>query len=416
MNPNRLWLLLKNKSETIVVSLLLITLTLKENINSIAIIIFFTYSLFCCYRERVDFKKGLVPYLPFIIYFIAFAISALMGSDGDNIKRYLLRFLPFLIIPTGFSIIRMKETTLKHSLSAFIIWILINAIFSHFVILKKLFDKGESLFLFFRKDYSYLTLAETVNLHPTYYSIFILGAILILMNRIFFNKKTKHVYAYIFLVCYFSFFIIHLSSRMNIAALALMLFGYILFYFKSKKKLLKGFLLIGLSAILLTAVLYNVRATRYRFQQVFGFTFSNGTRHDDGLDKIKQFKAVYDANKNFLIGNGVSRANESIYESYKKSGLSHYAERKYNAHNQYLQSFVGFGIIGVLLLLFILIFYANYFFQNRLYMPLVFVVVISFLFLTESYLERQNGIVMIISFICLNIAAHESSPRLRKPL
>ena len=147
-------------------------------------------------------------------------------------------------------------------------------------------------------------------------------------------------------------------------------------------------------------VIYNVRITRYRFQHLTGFTYSDGTKHDDGIDKLLQWKSSITANNNLLIGNGIGDANKDIVESYLNFDLKKNAKREYNAHNQFIQSFVGMGLLGLLSLLFIFLYYLLFYYKKKEVVPAVILMLTFLLYQTESYLERHNGIVMMTFLVC----------------
>jgi O-antigen ligase len=147
---------------------------------------------------------------------------------------------------------------------------------------------------------------------------------------------------------------------------------------------------------------YNVRITRYRFQQVFGFTYANGNEFNDGLNKLQQFKAAIESNNNVLLGNGIGDANDEIYKAYTNLGLDTYAERKYNAHNQFIQTYGGLGLIGVMVLLAIFGYALFVFIRDRNFLGILFVLSSLLLFQTESMLERHHGIVLFVFLICIS--------------
>ncbi|PKA82914.1 hypothetical protein ATE92_1055 [Ulvibacter sp. MAR_2010_11] len=389
--------ILKKNALAIAISFVLISLTVKESINSIAIIIF----TIVCFFHRHNGRLKLNTYVSFLLYFGCICLSLFLTREIDNVQKVLLRSLPFLVFPFCFSFIIISTKTYNKATLVFIFWMVLCTFYSHSVMLNRLFENGDNLNVLFRKDYSYIELSNTIGLHPTYYSFFLLFCIIILLNKILFSQPRKHTYLYIIITFYFSFFIVHLSSRLNILALVLLILGYIFYYFIKKRNIISAISYLLLSMLIISFLLYNVRATRYRFQQIFGFTFSNGVHHEDGLNKIKQFEAVYDANSNFFVGNGITNANQDIFSSYRAHGLDSFANKKYNAHNQYLQTFVEMGIVGESLLLFILGYYLILFKRRRFHAGFTFVLLISLLFLTESYLVRHNGIVLVVFFLCL---------------
>jgi len=394
----------KSKLKILLLSLVLITLLLKENYNSLFIIIFFCYSIYEGIANKISLKTNLKEYVPFLLYFLLIFINLILSSESDGVGKYLQKNVPFLILPLAFALVSIQKREIKLVYIIFVLWIVLLTLYSHTSIIIQLVQDKEVFYNLFRKDYSYKSLAETIGLHPTYYSFFILIAVTICLNWLtkssVFSIKFFSIVA---AVIYLSFFIIHLSSRTNILVLIFLLTTFFFIQIRKKYGLIKSMLFTILSALIIITVLYNVRATRYRFQQIFGLTFHNGTRHDDGLNKLKQFNAVFNANNNFIWGNGIANGNQSIYNSYRDFGLDSFSERKYNAHNQYLQIYVEAGLIGLIVLLFIFFYYSYFFWKKKNILGLIFLIVCFILFLTESYLQRHKGIVGFTFFMCIII-------------
>src|SRR5690606_10205664 len=251
--------------QLLLLSFSLITLTLKESINSIALSLLFIYSLF--YYIKCRKALSFHHFYPFLILFSILALNLLLfvPLDQQDKWKYLLRFIPFLIIPLSFSAMKISEKNITYTQLIFIIWICINALYSHTIILNRLFSNGESLYLIFRKDYSYMELSHTIGLDSTYYAYFVLLAIIISLQKLIKENKKINRILYITLISYLSFFIIHLSSRMMIIALLGVILYYIFYYFFLRKKMILGFICILITSIFISTILYNVRATRYRF-------------------------------------------------------------------------------------------------------------------------------------------------------
>ena len=152
--------------------------------------------------------------------------------------------------------------------------------------------------------------------------------------------------------------------------------------------------------IVVFTLLFSVRSTRYRFTELFGMKYSSGLYIKSGPDKLAQWSAAIDANTNFLFGNGLGNVNEGIVESNKKHGLIKNANRRYNAHNQYIQTFVGLGIIGLALLIGMFIYSwdpKSAFLKVHNYLLLY----LSIVFLSESYFQRHQGIVFFAFVFCV---------------
>ena len=111
------------------------------------------------------------------------------------------------------------------------------------------------------------------------------------------------------------------------------------------------------------------------------------------------------ANNNIVFGNSVADADASIIKSNLKHGLLRYVKEEYNAHNQFIQTYVGLGILGLIVLLVLFFYYFKFFYQKKHFLGFTFMILFLILFQTESYLQRHNGIiwfVFIIGFIVSN--------------
>jgi O-antigen ligase len=73
--------------------------------------------------------------------------------------------------------------------------------------------------------------------------------------------------------------------------------------------------------------------------------------------------------------------------------------KKLNAHNQFLQTFIGTGIIGFVLLLLITIGTLIYGFVKKNYILALFSTLIFFNFLVESMLQAQAGFIFFVFFL-----------------
>jgi O-antigen ligase len=119
------------------------------------------------------------------------------------------------------------------------------------------------------------------------------------------------------------------------------------------------------------------------------------------LRELKWSCAVELIKKNFWTGVGTGDVQDELDECYKLHNyvpLLYWKDTRYNAHNQYLETFVELGIAGILILIccfgFALI--VSMLRKNFLYFILILLFAISCL--TESFLERQHGIVFYALF------------------
>jgi O-antigen ligase len=113
-------------------------------------------------------------------------------------------------------------------------------------------------------------------------------------------------------------------------------------------------------------------------------------------------------NNSIWTGTGTGDAQEELQKAYTKKGLytgnAEFNDRgylDYNAHNQYLQEFLRNGIIGLIVLIF-LVFTPLYLSKNSI-LSIGLVLTFICFFITESALERQAGNILFTLFISLLI-------------
>lgn len=116
------------------------------------------------------------------------------------------------------------------------------------------------------------------------------------------------------------------------------------------------------------------------------------------ITRRKNWYSAYSVIKNNIIfGVGIGDG-ENEMQNYREKGTWIY-KAKLNAHNQYLEEFVHFGIIGFgSLVIFIgLLFFISY--KNLL--SLLFCSILAFSMITESILNRQVGVTLFSFFIAI---------------
>ena len=99
-----------------------------------------------------------------------------------------------------------------------------------------------------------------------------------------------------------------------------------------------------------------------------------------------------------MVGIGIKGGYENLYEEYLRIGFEQGYRYKYNAHNQFLESVLSFGILGLLSLSFIFMFSFYKAIKSKDSIAIIIIMVFFIFMLTESILVRHSG---IISFVIL---------------
>ena len=372
-----------------------------NNINSKVLIGIGVILLFKLTKE--DFIHTVKLHYPLLLFFGISIISLLYTSE---FKNGIKEIEGLLIIPAAiliFSSLTRKPATLKYISVVYIFIVLVATLYSHIQVIQAFLENNETSYKqFFNINYSYKALANTLNLHPTYYALYILTAIIFVLHFIKEKKVSKYQKLLLFLVfIYFSIFIVQLSSRMAIVILYAVILFNLIQYIITEKKIIPGVFLLILFHSLAFILIMNIGVTKYRFQHLMGFTYYTGYTVNDSNHKIKLWTAAINANQNILLGNGIGDVQTSLNEQYEKASLKTPLTLKYNSHNQYIQYYVGLGILGLSVFIYLLFYYTKLFIITKNSIGLQFILVVAILSFTECLWNRHNGIVFIIFMIML---------------
>ena len=110
----------------------------------------------------------------------------------------------------------------------------------------------------------------------------------------------------------------------------------------------------------------------------------------------------------FLKGFGFEASREKLLEKEKQYNL-YPGYGNLNFHNQYIQNFAELGVIGFLILVFILAINIKVAIKSKDFIHIVFAILMISLFLTETFLWRQRGVLFFILFYCLFNSTNHSN-------
>ena len=246
----------------------------------------------------------------------------------------------------------------------------------------------------------------SVLFHPSYFSLYLNFAIIILFYFILEGKKLdlKLLILCIFLILLFSLSIILANSKAVILTLFLTLFLAGL-YFGYKKGFLKTAILVTLSLIIIISFLiYKTPQLYLRIwdtERILSNYIHNENLKDyEGTSqRILIWKSSADIIKqNFVTGVGAGDVKDVLLNEYSKKSYKYIIAKSLNAHNQFLQTFIATGLIGflVLLSLFILPLIKSY--KRKDFIYFLFLLIVLLNFLTESMLETQAGVIFFAFF------------------
>jgi O-antigen ligase len=101
--------------------------------------------------------------------------------------------------------------------------------------------------------------------------------------------------------------------------------------------------------------------------------------------------------EHWLFGLGLGNVQENLDQCYSHVDYINYDDFKvknYNSHNQYLNAWLTYGILGLLFLIYYLV--AS--FNGGLKVHKALIIMVALCLLTENILEREAGVVFFVFF------------------
>ena len=309
--------------------------------------------------------------------------------------KYSIFIFPIILLTTGF----LNRFRTEKVLSTFVMGCLVGVLVSFFRAVYYYYRTGELQHFYYHEF--------TFEHHPSYFSMYINLSLCILIKFIF-DQKNRFRLRYFIMMTIFILANFQLASRNGIlcmiAILTFTFFYLILPRIKWKKSLLGLIITLGIS----TLVLYNSNYSINRFASAAEELTSNNPvlKQNSAGIRAEIWKLGYSRfQQDPIAGVGTGDVGDEFIKKYREVGLTKALIKNLNAHNQYMQTSVALGVIGLLILLLNLAYpFIQSFRKNHLIYGF-FIFVFGFSLLTESMLETQAGVVFFAMFQSLLVLA-----------
>ncbi|MCU0436629.1 MAG: O-antigen ligase family protein [Raineya sp.] len=344
---------------------------------------------------------------PFVWIWIAFFFLMLIGllyTDKPNIAwgwNILQRILPLMAIPLILlSTQRFDDVWIHRFLLLFTI-----ALFGAIV-----FALGKAFYLYTQEQNITIfyneRLAGFIRMSGIYLASFVGTAMLILSEYIYPRKsqyKNWQKVSFVLLFAFFGVIMLLLNIRMAIGAL-LIVYAILLIW----KIGWKGLMIASVGFVIVGVVITNNTILKTKFKEAINVKEKIILRDtiDHSLDSLGRGwggralrVAIWDCStdilkESWLIGVGTGDTQTELTKTYRKNNFLFAAEYNtgYNAHNQFLETWLTVGIVGLILLLLNFAYLLKKAIIHKNYLLLGFTIFIVLNCLTETYLQRQKGI------------------------
>ena len=350
--------------------------------------------------DKEQFKKGITNKNLWwlLALFIYTVVSALFSRNKQEAGFSVEVKMSFLLLPFLFYCYKWPIQIIKRCLVSFVS----GCFFACLALIARAcyyyFSTGQASYFFYTQF--------SVFIHASYFAMYLILAIaiIILLYPYWFKGQKNINYTSYFFVTTFIVTIFLCSSKLGmisffISAPLIVLYKYKAFLnFKRIGMLAAGIILLGfLSFKLFPGAFQRLGSLTTVSSSTLDKTSSESTTvriliWEQSLEIIKN---------NFWFGTGIGDANDALYTSYKENGLTGAFEHKFNAHNQYFQTFIGLGFFGFLILLLLTLGYLIKGIVKKHFLLFLFSLLIVLNFLVESMLQTSAGVLFFVFFFCL---------------
>ena len=340
-------------------------------------------------RQRIFFLSGL---------YFAYLLGMAYTSNWEYGLFDLETKLSILIFPLLFSTINAQvlRKRLNHFLFAFLAGNLLNTIvlLIHATV-NYLASQSASEFFYGGLSWYH---------HASYIAMFLVFSVGILCYYLLSDSQSLSKWQKtisVILLIHFSMFVILLSSKAGLISLILLLIsaiGYVIY----QKNYIKGFVLLFVVAGVFWSAFSFLPTVNSRInsaqEALSNDKLDKDTRNSTGERMLIWKSSVQIIKEHFVFGVGTGDVKDRLLWEYTKNDITTAIKLKLNAHNQYLQTSIALGILGLLVLVLTLLFPFMIAVKNKQMILLLLLVLFGFNLLFESMLERQAGVVFYAFF------------------
>lgn len=360
----------------------------SSTIPSIAFILFSLFSVFTTKQNIINTIKKHPIVAVSILYFLICILGVFYTTDlSEFIAKAKLKIY-FLLIPLLlFSQLEYLKTREKELSIIALLGGIFAALFLIVVAVFRYKTIGSNAFF-----YGYLV--EIIHVNPILYSILFNIYILIAYFKIE-DVKVKFI-----IISFLSVFILMLLSKAGVIILFLILLYIIIKNFALNYKTLAVFIVFIsiLSSLFYLSKDNDTLITRFNFTK-FYLTHRHSENANEQFPRVIMFNSgIKIIKENFLFGVGITNTRKALKKEFENKGFKQGIIQNYDAHNQFLETGIASGVIGLLCIfsLFLFLFRNALKLQNK---PLLlFLLLYVFVSLIQNTFESQMGVFIFFLF------------------
>lgn len=392
---------------------ILLTIPLNYAFSSIATILLVVYTLLTA--KKANFNLSLSLALPVLLFLIMCA-SLIWSIEVKCTLKAISKEIPLLVIPVVFAFTRLWHKQQKDIIKFYSWGMVVYALFYIIRAFGKYFGTGDISAFFYHE-------LVTKDVNAIYVSVFLSVALFYFLVKKYKRRIDYMAFGLLFIMVFL------LSSKNILLADIFLILIYVLFWSGITKKA-KWTIGVAFAALVVIAGYYTKIGERIKLELEPGtemtvresgtnaisiqeawnkdtFTqndYFNGTSFR--VYQIRIFTEMMSEDPVLLTGYGLNASLNRIKEkgdehNVYKGDETHRGYNSLNFHNQYIEVFADLGLIGFLVLIVMLGINLKNGFSNKDFVHIAFAFLMIALFLTESFLWRQRGVIFFTVLYCL---------------
>jgi O-antigen ligase len=340
--------------------------------------------------------------LLFISVYIIHIVGLIHSNNIHQAFFELEKKFSLLLFPISFLLTpKLNQREIKIILMSFVISCLLTVIYCFLIASYSFIIYGDYSIFYYHK------FSGIVGMHANYLSIYLIFSIAIL---VFINSKnillTNHlekIFFYIALIILTSAIIL-LSGRTQISLLFVGSSILMIYKLTKNNKFSSSIIKIVVLLSSLLIVIFFSPFIKERFKSAINYNneYSLDKKWGEGQMRYLMWSSALELIKREpFMGVGTGDVQDELQKKYIENNfysLTFFKETRFNAHNQFLETTIGLGILGIILFILSIIFPLILSFKQKNILYGFFLIHFAISCLTESLLERQNGIVFFALF------------------
>ena len=363
--------------------------------NSISIAVLFLYSFVFFQRDIFlnSFKLKEV-YLFYILFFILQIVSICYANNKVVAYKIVTRNILFLILPITFVNLknRVDEDKLRILYFGLLLAVLANLTTSYFNAFRAYMLENMHMKTIVREKFIEFGIYD---IHVPYLAMLVVFLIICTYKITFSKRKKINIVIKLSLIIFLTISLLQLSGIMSIFILGVFFVTqFLLSRISTKTKIFVSFL-IGVSVIFSLFILKNIEQSDHiRGSENIIYRAQKFIKLSDPV-RVENWNSVVKViSSNLFLGVGADGGLELLQK--ERNVKSEPYINRHNAHNDILEILLRYGLFGLCIFLIIVLKLVKKAISTKDYFLGWFIIVFLISGLTESYLQRQIGLVFFV--------------------